>query len=187
MLGVCFCYSTQNGTRNNEFLFFTIATIDKEITICFSSFTKIYIVEERDNILAWFWFHSYIGLRPKHLGGAFVLILEDHMVGERFSPLKCMDIGTQPWMKMIYYFVEKIGIHHGKTRVVASMLVQKIVCHWQKSLELFNWHPLERLKNTNSLSTKVLTSSQTSTLGWKGNSQVWDQLWDMAWLGNFAK
>ena len=84
---------------------------------------------------------------PKQLGGATLLNLEDHMVAQRFNLLKGMCIGTQPWAKIIGYFVEKVRIYHGKTRITSSwwhvvndthsfkcsesIMVQQLVLSWQ--------------------------------------------------------
>ena len=57
---------------------------------------------------------------PKRLGRATLLNLEDHMVAQRFNLLKGMCIGTQPWAKKNGYFVENVGIYHGKTRMAPS-------------------------------------------------------------------
>jgi hypothetical protein len=40
------------------------------------------------------------------------------MVAQRFSLLKEMCLGSQPWVEIIYYFVEKVGIQHGKTKTI---------------------------------------------------------------------
>jgi hypothetical protein len=40
---------------------------------------------------------------PKHLGGAGLLNLEDHMVARTFSLLKGMCSGSQPWADIICY------------------------------------------------------------------------------------
>ena len=49
-------------------------------------------------------------LYPKIVRGAALLNLEYHMVAQRFNLLKGMYIGTQPWVEIISYFVEKVGI-----------------------------------------------------------------------------
>ena len=58
--------------------------------------------------------------QQKRLGGVALLNLEDHMVAQRFNLLKGMCIGTQPWAKKNGYFVENVGIYHGKTRMAPS-------------------------------------------------------------------
>ena len=58
---------------------------------------------------------------PKTVRGRTALLnLEDAMVARRFNLLKGMCIGTQPCAKIISYFVEKVGIYHGKTKIKAS-------------------------------------------------------------------
>ena len=39
------------------------------------------------------------------------------MMARRFNMLKGM---CKPWAKIICYFVEKVGMHHGKTRITTS-------------------------------------------------------------------
>ena len=72
--------------------------------------------EEESNIgISWVsWLHI---CTPKHLGGAGLLNLEDHLVARRFSLLKEMCSCSQPWVEIICYFVEKAGIQHGKTKI----------------------------------------------------------------------
>ena len=76
-----------------------------------------------------------------------LLNLEDHIVALRFNLLKGMCIGTQPWAKIIGYFVEKVRIYHGKTRITSSwwhvvndthsfkcsesIMVRQLVVSWQ--------------------------------------------------------
>ena len=134
---------------------------------------------------------------PKRLGGVALLNLEDHMVARRFNLLKGMCIGTQPWAEIIRYFVEKVGIYHGKTRISTSwwhvinstrvfkcsesIMVQQLVLSWQRCLELFHWSPPECRKDTNSLAAEVLASSRL--LHWEGKESLNTQFNRMARLG----
>ena len=97
-------------------------------------------------------------------------------MARRFNLLKGMCIGTQPWAEIIRYFVEKVGIYHGKTRITASwwhvvnstrpfkcsesIMVQQLVLSWQRCLSLFNWRPPECRKDINSLASEVLAASR---------------------------
>ena len=54
---------------------------------------------------------------PKRLGGATLLNVYDHMVAERFSLLIAMFANTQPWIEMVIFFIERIGIKFGNVRV----------------------------------------------------------------------
>ena len=127
---------------------------------------------------------------PKRLGGAALLNLEDHMIARRFSLLKGMCLGSQPWGEIMCYFVEKVGIQHGKTKITTSwwhvinstrpfkcpdsLMVQHLVLSWQKCLKLFNWKPLECRKDVNSLPTEVMASSRI--LEWDGKENLKAQL-----------
>ena len=134
---------------------------------------------------------------PKHLGGAGLLNLEDHLVARRFSLLKEMCSGSQPWAEIICYFVEKVGIQHGKTKIRTSWwhvinstrsfrcsqstIVQHLVVSWQKSLKLFNWKPPECRKDCNSLPSEVIASSRL--LQWDGKDSLKSKFNRMAKLG----
>ena len=106
---------------------------------------------------------------------------------------RCM--GTQPWAERMSYFVEKVGIYHGKTRITASwwhvinstralksseaIMVQRLMVSWQRCLSLFDSRSPECRKDINSLATEVLVASRIFTLGWKrkpnrlGNCGSW--------------
>ena len=56
----------------------------------------------------------------KCLSGISPLKSEDCIAFQRFTLLRGMCTKTQPWMGTIYYFVGKVSIHHGKTKIVAS-------------------------------------------------------------------
>ena len=133
----------------------------------------------------------------KHLGGASLLNLEDHMVARRFSLLKGMCSGFQPWAEIICYFVEKVGIQCGRTNIATSWwhiinstrsfkcsesyIVQHLVVSWQRCLKLFNWKPPDCRKNINSLPTEVITSSRL--LQWEGKENLKSKFNRMAKLG----
>ena len=57
---------------------------------------------------------------PKRLRGAILLNLYDHMVARRFTFLKAMFIGDEPWTKMTVFFIEKQGIKVGRTPIKTS-------------------------------------------------------------------
>jgi hypothetical protein len=134
---------------------------------------------------------------PKHLGGAGLLNLEDHMVARRFSLLKELCLGSQPWAEIICYFVEKVGIQCGRTKIETSWwhiinstrsfkcsesyIVQHLVVSWQRCLKLFNWKPPDCRKDINSLPTEVIASSRL--LQWEGKENLKSKFNRMAKLG----
>ena len=57
---------------------------------------------------------------PKRLGGAALLNLYEHMVARRFTFLKSMFEGNQPWTEIMVFYLEKKGIKLGRTKVTTS-------------------------------------------------------------------
>mgnify|MGYP006970541689 CR=1 FL=1 len=55
---------------------------------------------------------------PKLLRRVALQKLEDQMMAQRFNLLKDMCIG--PWVEIVGYFMENIGIYHRKTRITTS-------------------------------------------------------------------
>ena len=54
---------------------------------------------------------------PKHLGGASILNIYEHMVARRFTFIRFMFEGVQPWTEMVAYFIEQNEIKLGNMKV----------------------------------------------------------------------
>ena len=94
---------------------------------------------------------------PKRLGGATLLNVYEHMVARRFSLLIAMFANTQPWIEMVIFFIERIGIKFGNVRVQThwwnvvnskrqvkcsmSWVVNQLLSSWQNVLEFVKWDP----------------------------------------------
>ena len=57
---------------------------------------------------------------PKRLGGASILNLYEHMVARRFTFIRFMFEGVQPWTEILAYYIEKNGIKLGSMKVEAN-------------------------------------------------------------------
>ena len=54
---------------------------------------------------------------PKRLGGAPILNLYEDMVARRFTFIRIMFEGVQPWTEMVKYFIEEIEIQLGNMKI----------------------------------------------------------------------
>ena len=104
---------------------------------------------------------------PKRLGEAVLLNLYDHMVTRRFTFLKAMFIGDEPWIQMAVFFIEKLDIKVGRTpiktswwnmvncdmrvNVLGSRIVNHLVNSWKTVLEFIQWHPSPERQHNNTL------------------------------------
>ena len=139
---MAFCYLTQHGTCNSvlSLLPWTKNSLER--------------VKNQHELGVMEWY-----LYPKDLWGSSLLNLENHIISRKCSLLKGICVGTQPWVEIICYFMEKVGTHYCKTKNVASwwhivnnewwfkcsksIMVQQLVFSWQISLELVNLQPSE--------------------------------------------
>ena len=134
---------------------------------------------------------------PKRLGGASILNLYEHMVARRFTFIRFMFEGVQPWTEMVAYFIEKNGIKLGNMKVEAnwwnvinsdrdvkcagSMIVNHLLTSWQSMLDFVEWHPPQERGCANSLQMEVLATSRL--LRWEGKQILNLQFNRMARLG----
>ena len=134
---------------------------------------------------------------PKRLGGVALLNLYDHMVARRFTLLKAMFLGDEPWTEMIVFFIEKQGIKVGRTpiktswwnvvncdirvNVLGSRIVNHLVNSWKAVLEFIHWHPSPERQHNNTLQMELLATSRV--LEWEGKNLLMLQFGRMGRLG----
>ena len=134
---------------------------------------------------------------PKRLGGAALLNVYEHMVARRFSLLISMFGNTQPWVEMVIFFIERIGIKFGKVKVEThwwnvvnskrqvkcsmSWVVDQLLSSWQNVLEFVKWDPPSHRQHANSLQLEILATSRL--LHWESKQSLQHQFNRMARLG----